>query len=103
MLSASLDDLRTRADRYRSAAPAVAIVESDAFVGGGSLPQQRVASAAVAIETEEPDRLAALLRNALPPIVGRVAGGRYVLDLRTIAPEEDDTVIAALTKTLRSF
>jgi L-seryl-tRNA(Ser) seleniumtransferase len=103
MLSASLDDLRTRADRYRSAAPAVAIVESDAFVGGGSLPQQRVASIAVAIETEEPDRLAALLRNALQPIVGRVAGGRYVLDLRTIAPEEDDTVIAALTKTLRSF
>jgi L-seryl-tRNA(Ser) seleniumtransferase len=103
MLSASLDDLRTRADRYRSAVPAVAIVESDAFVGGGSLPQQRIASIAVAIEAEEPDRLSALLRSALPPIVGRVADGRYLLDLRTIAPEEDNTVLAALTKTLRSF
>ena len=102
MLSASLDELRTRAERYL-AAPPIAIVESDAFVGGGSLPQQRIASIAVAVETEEPDRLSAILRRALPPIVGRVAGGRFLLDLRTIAPEEDDRVIAALTKAPRSF
>lgn len=102
MLSASLDELRTRAERYL-AAPAIATVESDAFVGGGSLPQQRIASIAVSIETAKPDRLSALLREGLPPIVGRVADGRVVLDLRTIAPEEDDTVIAALTKALRSF
>jgi L-seryl-tRNA(Ser) seleniumtransferase len=101
MLSATLDELRARADGYRMAAPAAIVVESDAYVGGGSLPQERIASIAVAVETEKPDRLSARLREAIPPIVGRIGEGRFLLDLRTIAPEEDDTVIAALTKALR--
>jgi L-seryl-tRNA(Ser) seleniumtransferase len=101
MLSATLDELRARADRYRAAEPAAIVMESDAYVGGGSLPQERIASIAVAIETEKPDRLSARLREANPPIVGRIGEGRFLLDLRTIAPDEDRTVIAALTKALR--
>jgi L-seryl-tRNA(Ser) seleniumtransferase len=32
------------------------------------------------------------LRQAEPPVVGRVEGGAVLLDLRTVLPEEDEVV-----------
>jgi L-seryl-tRNA(Ser) seleniumtransferase len=49
------------------------------------------------LSPDRPDVLAARLRRDNPAIVGRVDGGRLLFDLRTVAPEEDDTVIATLT------
>jgi L-seryl-tRNA(Ser) seleniumtransferase len=34
-------------------------------------------------------------------VVGRVAGGRCLLDLRTVAPEDDDVLLAAVRRVLR--
>ena len=98
MLGATLDELRSRAQAYVAATPGARVVESDAYVGGGSLPQSRVASIAVAYPAEHPDELAAKLRRNTPAIVARIDGNRVILDLRTIAPEEDHTVIAALAR-----
>ncbi|HVA34440.1 MAG TPA: L-seryl-tRNA(Sec) selenium transferase, partial [Candidatus Baltobacteraceae bacterium] len=98
MLAATLDQLRARAQPYFEAIPGASIVETDAFVGGGSLPQARLASIAVALPVAHPDVLAASLRRANPAIVARIDEGRLLFDLRTIAPEEDDTVIATLTR-----
>jgi L-seryl-tRNA(Ser) seleniumtransferase len=96
MLSASLDELRARAQAYRSALPALRVVESDAYVGGGALPQARIPSIAVAFGTPQPDVFSAALRRGSPPIVARIEAGRVLLDLRTIAPEEDATAIERL-------
>ncbi len=98
MLAATLDDLRGRSQAYLDAVPRASIVDSDAYLGGGALAQERVASLAVAITTENSDGLAADLRDALPPIVARIAQRRVLLDLRTIAPDEDETVIGALKR-----
>ena len=46
-------------------------------------------------------RLAARLRGATPPIVARNEDGRLLLDLRSIAPDEDAEVIDALAGTAR--
>jgi L-seryl-tRNA(Ser) seleniumtransferase len=100
MISATLEELRARARAYIEAVPRAAAIESDAYVGGGSLAQERIVSIAVAIENEKPNRVAARLRAATPPIVARIGDGRLLLDLRTIAPDEDETVIWALKNTL---
>jgi L-seryl-tRNA(Ser) seleniumtransferase len=42
------------------------------------------------------DEVAARLRRSDPPIVARVEGDRVVLDLRTVLPEQDRLVAAAL-------
>ncbi|MBV8345313.1 MAG: L-seryl-tRNA(Sec) selenium transferase [Candidatus Eremiobacteraeota bacterium] len=97
MLAASLDELRHRAQAYASAVPSARVVESDAYVGAGALPQSRIASVAVSVGTPVPDELAKALRSGTPPIVARIDEGRVVLDLRTIAPAEDELVIAALS------
>jgi|SRR5580700_403693 L-seryl-tRNA(Ser) seleniumtransferase len=93
MLAATIAELRARANAYVEALTGVTVVESVAYAGGGALAQERIPSVAVAIEVEKPDRLASQLRAGAPPIVARVEDGRLLLDLRTIAPEEDATVI----------
>lgn len=98
MVSATLDELRTRAGSYVEAIPGATAIESDAYVGGGALAQERIASIAVAIEIGNPDRASARLRAESPPIVARIDGGRLLLDLRTIVPDEDPIVISALKK-----
>jgi len=97
MLATTLDELRERAAVYVAALPAATIVESDAYAGGGALPQTRIPSLAVALRDDRPERLAARLRRENPAIVARIGDGSVLFDLRTIAPDEDDTVIATLT------
>lgn len=96
MLTMTIDELRARARRYVDAMPSASIVESEAYIGGGALPQAAVPSIAVAIATPQPDALTARLRNGAPPIVARIEAGRVLLDMRTIALDEDDVVVTAL-------
>ena len=97
MLSTTVDALRARAHAYQSCR-GVRIIESEAFVGGGSLPEASLPSMAVALVTPFAGELAARLREAGTPIVARVERDRVLLDLRTIAPDEDSLVIRALTE-----
>ena len=43
------------------------------------------------------DGFAAALRRATPPVIGHIHRDRLLLDLRTVAPQEDDALTAALT------
>ncbi len=95
MIGATLGELRARAQNYLDAIPQAQLVESDAFVGGGALARERIASLAVALPEQDAETVAARLRKNVPPIVARIAERRVLLDLRTIAPEEDDLVIDA--------
>lgn len=97
MLGTTLGELRERASAYLAAMPDARIVESDAYAGGGALPQTRIPSLAIALPAEHPDLIAARLRHDNPAVIARVADGCVLFDLRTIAPDEDDTVIATVT------
>jgi L-seryl-tRNA(Ser) seleniumtransferase len=97
MLGLTVDALRARAEQYCARIPMLAIMETQAQTGGGALPSASLPSIAVAIETPYPDELLARLRAGDPPIVARVSDGAVLLDLRTIAPDEDLRVIRALT------
>ncbi len=87
--------LRSRAERLaaqlRESAGAEA-VDCVAAVGGGGAPGVRLPSAAVSL----PESYAAALRLGSPPVVGRLEGGRCLLDLRTVAPETDELLLAAV-------
>jgi L-seryl-tRNA(Ser) seleniumtransferase len=43
-----------------------------------------------------PEATARRLRTGSPAVVGRVHGERLLLDLRSLLPEDDDRLIAAL-------
>jgi L-seryl-tRNA(Ser) seleniumtransferase len=102
MLGASLDELRARAQRYVHELRAGTIVESTAYVGGGSLPESALPSIAVAFTPSAgADAAARALRYASTPIVGRIDEGRLLLDLRTILASQDERVISALREVPR--
>jgi L-seryl-tRNA(Ser) seleniumtransferase len=70
----------------------------DGFVGAGALPTAPLASVALAWHAPRGgvDAAAARLREGAPPVVARVEGERVLIDLRTIPPECDGDLTAAL-------
>ncbi|MEE1942055.1 L-seryl-tRNA(Sec) selenium transferase [Streptomyces sp. TRM 70361] len=93
MLHADPRRLRARAERLAAALRGAGLearaVDSAAAVGGGGAPGVTLPSAAVAL----PEEYAPALRLGAPAVLGRVEGGRCLLDLRTV-PEEDDDALA---------
>jgi L-seryl-tRNA(Ser) seleniumtransferase len=70
-------------------------------VGGGSLPgETQPTRLLVASDSVPPDDLSARLRGLRPAVVGRIEHGRFVLDLRTVLPEEDETLAELLRRAL---
>ncbi len=102
MLALTIDGLRARAAPYLAAISGSSVVETQAYVGGGSLPQAQLASIAIAVSASNPDRVADRLRRSSPAVVARIDNGRLLFDLRTIAPEEDAALIAIIREVLAS-
>ncbi|HVZ77341.1 MAG TPA: L-seryl-tRNA(Sec) selenium transferase [Gemmatimonadaceae bacterium] len=104
MLGAPVDALHERAHAIRRALPAdadIAIVESDATVGGGAFPVARIASVALSIGGDAV-ALEARLRLGDPAVIARVAQQRVIIDVRTILPHQDDALASALNEVLRA-
>jgi L-seryl-tRNA(Ser) seleniumtransferase len=75
------------------------VVTSDAAVGGGGAPGVTLPSAAIALDEHLALPLRhgpAVRRGEVPPVVGRLERGRLLLDLRSVDPADDDTVVAAI-------
>ena len=88
-----------RARLTRAAAALKAeIVPAEAFVGGGSAPEVPIPGEALALPGD--DALLARLRRGDPPVIGYLNQGRLLLDLRTVAPEDDDALLAAVRDAL---
>ena len=76
------------------------LVDCQAEIGGGSLPRSTIRSLALEVTADRvsPDELASRLRRSDPPVIGYIARGKLLLDLRTIFPAQDEAIVAALTK-----
>lgn len=97
MLTQTENELQQRAERLRVLLAAGSIEATDAFAGGGSLPEERIASRALALQPAMgAEAAAARLRSCDPPVIGRIKDGRLLLDLLTITDEELPALAAAL-------
>ncbi len=101
MLHADPEALRLRAeDLAGRIGPAADAEPTRSLVGGGSLPGVDLPSWAVTVARRDLEGLAADLRAGEPPLIGRVEDGRLVLDLRTVAPDDDELVAALVRRAL---
>jgi L-seryl-tRNA(Ser) seleniumtransferase len=75
------------------------VVSGRSEVGGGALPLAELPTAALRLGTETypADALDARLRTGRPPVVGRIAADRLLLDCRTVLDDEVPLLAAALT------
>ncbi len=104
MLSTPIENLRHRAEHLApqlaslSAVSAAEVCESEAFIGGGSVPTQRIATVCVALAPQDlsVDEFARALRMGTPSVFGRVQDEQLLLDLRTVFPEQDADLLSAV-------
>ncbi|MBU8837400.1 L-seryl-tRNA(Sec) selenium transferase [Mycolicibacterium goodii] len=91
-LSVDVESLRARAGLLAALLSDAKAVDCIAAVGGGGAPGVELPSAAVSL----PEAYAAPLRVGNPSVVGRLENGRCLLDLRTVAPEDDEKLVEAV-------
>lgn len=106
MIAAPAEEIRHRAERLREQFPCpVEVVKVESTVGGGSLPGETLPSTALAVGPAVQgdgslDDLARRLRTGEAPVFGRIVNDRLLLDLRTVLPEQDETLRTAVEAAL---
>jgi L-seryl-tRNA(Ser) seleniumtransferase len=104
MMTAPADQLQRRADALAGRINSVQgwtaeVVAGSSAIGGGSAPGFTLPTWLVAIVKRgiAADALEQGLRKLSPPVIARIEHGRVVLDLRTVAAEQDEMLAAAVT------
>jgi L-seryl-tRNA(Ser) seleniumtransferase len=95
---------RALAGRIREfAGPLGPAAERDTtYAGGGALPDFTLPTWAVALRPADgATRLAARLRRADPPVLARIRDDAVLLDLRSVDPGEEESLVTALRGLLR--
>ena len=102
-LAADQGDLTRRTERtVASLTPygiPATVVSTEAAVGGGGAPGVTLPSAAIALDEDLALPLRhgpAVRRGQVPAVVGRIEKGRLLLDLRSVDPADDDTLVSAI-------
>jgi L-seryl-tRNA(Ser) seleniumtransferase len=74
------------------------VVDGESVIGGGAAPSAVLPTRLLAIMHAKlsAGELRSRLRAGTPPVVARVEDGRVLLDLRTVFPEQDANLTAAL-------
>jgi L-seryl-tRNA(Ser) seleniumtransferase len=103
MMEMPIERLRERGgrivERLRAANIDAQLSDSQARVGGGSLPRTTIESITVDLicgENRSPDQLADALRSGAMPLIGYVADGVLKLDLLTVFESQDEQLIEAV-------
>lgn len=95
----SLDELHLSAQQILDALPkgSATITESEAYLGGGTMPDQALKSVALSLKSERSAQsLARALRLSTPSVLGRIEQGSVMIDLRTVFPSEIETLVNTL-------
>jgi L-seryl-tRNA(Ser) seleniumtransferase len=98
MIRLTAEQIRDRAETLvRRLGRCASIEPGESVIGGGSTPDLSLPTWLIAIEEENPNALEQRLRTNHPPIISRIERDRVVLDLRTVFPEEEDSIVQALS------
>jgi L-seryl-tRNA(Ser) seleniumtransferase len=105
MLTAPAESIRARATllatRLASSGVDADVVPTEATVGGGAFPTARIPSFAVAVPGVAAD-IERMLRHQPVPVIGRIADGRLLLDLRSIPAEQDTRFEQAMLRAVKA-
>lgn len=109
LLQTSTDALRERSEalvRRLQTLPLVArVVPCKAEIGGGALPRAVIPSIALELSsgTISPNELAFRLRQTTPALVGCIARNKFRIDLRTVFPAQDESILLAFEQAVSNL
>jgi L-seryl-tRNA(Ser) seleniumtransferase len=93
MIRQSADEI---AERARRLFPDADLIRGESVIGGGSTPDQSIATSLVVVAVRSVSKAERELRNADTPVIARIAEGKLVVDLRTVFPGEEPLLVAAI-------
>ena len=99
MIATPESELKIRAQSWQSSLECQSSVEqSRSAVGGGSLPGETLPSWVLSVDCQgtSAEEVMRRLRESSPPVIARIEDDRVMLDPRTVLPEEDGAMLAAL-------
>ena len=97
MISSSEEKLKERAEKFKTRFNhLIEIIPTTSTIGGGSLPGSQLNSVGIKIKSNNTSKLADKMRNHTDSILGRIEKDMFIIDLRTITPEQDDLLANAL-------
>jgi L-seryl-tRNA(Ser) seleniumtransferase len=98
MIRMTAEEIRGRAGRLLEELEGVRaeLMPGRSVVGGGSTPEQSLDTWLIAIAPRNAAVMERRLRAADPPVIARVEQERVLLDLRTVFPEEEAELAAAV-------
>lgn len=110
MMSLTLEQVRGRAEAWtaelgQGLAPSnaeVSVVAGESTVGGGSLPGESMPTMLLSLEVRSAEKFLRSLRRNDPPVIARTANDKVLLDPRTVLPEQEAALLAALKNLLKN-
>ncbi|HEY6803842.1 MAG TPA: L-seryl-tRNA(Sec) selenium transferase [Pyrinomonadaceae bacterium] len=77
----------------------IELLDGESAIGGGSGPTANLPTTLIAVSdsTRTAQELETLLRTSSPPIIARIADEKVLIDLRTVFPAQEATIIHCLS------
>lgn len=105
MLASSADVVRSRCEAIvakfgADSATRISVEACVSQIGGGSLPGVEVPSFAICLAPESSETLANALRHGNPAVLARQSDSQVILDLRTVAEEQLDSLVSRIRESL---
>ncbi len=88
--------LHARAARWAVELGDGEVVAGLSTVGGGSLPEESMPTALLALKVRHPNQFLVHLRQADPPVIAYVGDDQVLLDPRTVLPEQENDLLNVL-------
>jgi L-seryl-tRNA(Ser) seleniumtransferase len=98
MIRQSGDEIRARAEQVvaQLAGLKAEVIPGESVIGGGATPERSIPTFLIAVACGDECAAQRRLRANDPPVIARVEEKRLLLDLRTVLPEEEKELAAAL-------
>lgn len=98
LLSRSTSELKSVAKRINNSCKNIAsIIDTATFGGGGTLPNVKIQSVALAFKTKKGQKIENLERDFRQKgVIGRIENECFLLDLRSVLPSDESALITAI-------
>lgn len=101
MISLTAEEARARAERWSEILQQGKVISSLSTIGGGSLPEETLATYVLALKVPHLNQVMDALRKANPPVIARIEGEQLILDPRTVLAEQEGALLVGLQNVLK--
>ena len=95
MIRRTEEEIRERAARMAGRVNGL-LLAGQSVIGGGATPEQSIPTWLIAVGVPDATAAERRLRANDPPVIARIEDGRLLVDLRTVFPDEEEELAAAL-------